>query len=400
VSAEQIPKKQRLITLVCSHYYPHLGGVERFVSLQAKECVRLGFAVRIITHDTEKLGFVEEQPGITIYRLPYWSPLPHSRFPLVAGVRELCRLFRTSFSHPGELTVVHTRYYPLSLVGCFLARLTGTRLVLIDHSSDYIRLGSRALNVLGHIYEHLLTFLILLFRPQVFGVAHRCVHWLRRFGIRRASVCYNGIDLTEQALETTPLSEIIGPIASRHVVLAVGRLVKEKGVIELVEGFCRFAEGREDYVLVIIGYGDLEPMLRTVAEADSKIIFLGRQPISIVMSCMRQSWVMVNPSNYPEGLPSILLEAGQCGLAVISTPNGGAGEIFEDGETAIMIQSGNPAEIEQALKRLDEAPKLRKTIARNFQTSVESRFIFSTIMERFLFEDVMLSRSEETTKPE
>ena len=34
--------------------------------------------------------------------------------------------------------------------------------------------------------------------------------------------------------------------------------------------------------------------------------------------------MLVNPSNYPEGLPTILLEAGAAALPVISTPRGGS----------------------------------------------------------------------------
>jgi glycosyltransferase involved in cell wall biosynthesis len=262
----------RSITIVSSHYHPHLGGVERYVGLQAKECVRLGFDVRIVTHDTERVGFLEEQPGLNIYRLRCWSPLAHHRLPFPVSLLELYRVAHALTSSPSDLTIVHTRYFLLSVFGCLLARCSGSPLVLVDHSSDYIRLGTRWLNGLCHVYEHFLTLVIMLFRPRVFGVARASVTWLRRFGIRRAGVCYNGVDLGQRLDSPVPLSEIIGSGATKKVILAVGRLVKEKGIMELVEGFERFAGKRDDYVLVIVGHGELEPRLRAVAQSNAKIL--------------------------------------------------------------------------------------------------------------------------------
>lgn len=382
----------RSITIVSSHYHPHLGGVERYVGLQTKECVRLGFAVRIVTHDTERVGFLEEQPGMNIYRLRCWSPLAHNRLPFPVSLRELYRLAHALTSSSSELTIVHTRYFLLSVLGCLLARCSGSHLVLIDHSSDYIRLGARWLNGLCHVYEHFLTMVIMLFQPRVFGVARASATWLRRFGMRRVGVCYNGVDLAQRLDSPVPLSEIIGPMASKKVVLAVGRLLKEKGFMELVEGFERFAEKRDDYVLVIVGHGELEPHLRAAAQRNAKILFLGPRPLSMIMSLMSQATVLVNPSNYPEGLPTILLEAGLCGLAVISTPSGGAAEIIADGETGILIERGEAARVDDALRMLDTTLGLRERIARNLRVRIEENFSFAVLIERFLFQDLGLPR--------
>jgi glycosyltransferase involved in cell wall biosynthesis len=218
------------------------------------------------------VGFLEEQPGLNIYRLRCWSPLAHHRLPFPVSLLELYRVAHALTSSPSDLTIVHTRYFLLSVFGCLLARCSGSPLVLVDHSSDYIRLGTRWLNGLCHVYEHFLTLVIMLFRPRVFGVARASVTWLRRFGIRRAGVCYNGVDLGQRLDSPVPLSEIIGSGATKKVILAVGRLVKEKGIMELVEGFERFAGKRDDYVLVIVGHGELEPRLRAVVQSNAKIL--------------------------------------------------------------------------------------------------------------------------------
>ncbi|MGO9244182.1 MAG: glycosyltransferase family 4 protein [Verrucomicrobiia bacterium] len=383
---------QRLITIVCSHYLPYPGGVERYVNLQARECVRLGFAVRIITHDSEQLGWSDVQPQITIYRLHCWSPLAHCRMPFPTNPGQLYHLTREFISRPGELTIVHTRYYLLSVLGCLWARCSGSKLALIDHSSDYIQLGNRWWNAACHVYEHLMTLAVLSFRPRVFGVAQACVKWLRRFGVRQAGVCYNGVDPDQRPTEVVPLRELIGSMADKKVVLAVGRLVKEKGVMELVAAFQSFARDREDYLLVVIGCGELESPLREAAKQDAKILFLGLQPLATVMSVMTQAFVLVNPSNYPEGLPTILLEAGLCGLAVISTPCGGAAEIVVDGETGLLIERGEPTRIDAALRRLDQAPGLRARVARNLQERIVRDFSCAALTERFLFRDMGLPR--------
>ena len=382
---------QRIITIVCAYYPPHPGGVERYVYLQARECARLGFAVRIVTHDTERLGWREELPGVTIYRLKCASPLSHDRMPFPTSLRQLYRLTRELFTRPSELTIVHTRYYPLSLLGCAWARCSGGKLVLIDHSSGYIQLGASWLNGVCHLYEHLVSLAVLAFCPRVFGVARASVTWLRRFGVRGAGVCRNGIDPHQRPLAPVPLREVVGSMADRRIILAVSRLVKAKGVMELVDGFRRFARSRDDYRLVVIGDGELEASLRALD--DAKILFLGRQPLPVVMSVMMQSFALVNPSNYPEGLPTILLEAGLCGLAVISTPAGGSAEIIVDGETGLVIERGEPVRIEEALRKLDETPGLRERIAHNLQQKIEREFSFAAITERFLFQDLAITRT-------
>lgn len=380
---------QKTINIVCSYFPPHRGGIERFADIQSREMSALGFKVNVITHNTERTVAYERRGSVDVYRVRCIGFLKDKRLPFPGSIADLYRVYRRCFTRDAVLTVVHARYYLLSLIGCLFARMSGTTLVLVDHSSDYISLKGNLLNATAHVYERLMTSLIRLSRPKVFGVAAACNHWLQTLGIRPSGICYNGIDLSsKEAL--LPDIRAMHKLAGRRVILYVGRLIEEKGVSELVEGFRKFAQGRTDYALIVIGYGELEPALEKAAAESDSIIFLGKQPPEIVLGYMKQADILVNPSNYPEGLPTILLEAGRYGLVIISTGNGGASEVVVDDETGIVLERGEAQMIVRALSRVDADYETARDLGLRLQETVCARFSFREITRKFLLEDLAL----------
>jgi len=380
---------QKTINIVCSHFPPHWGGIERYAEIQSRELAAIGFKVNVITHDTEDVGRFQQRGDVDVYRVRCVGFLKDNRLPLPTSIKDLCRVYQRCFRKDAVLTVIHARYYPLSVLGCLFARISGTKLVLIDHSSNYITFGNSLLSALACVYEHLVTFLILLFRPKVFGVAAACNRWLKRFGIRASGICYNGLDLDFQEAD---LSDIRGlhNIDGRRVILSVGRLVKEKGGLELVKGFQAFVQGRRDYALIVIGYGELEEEIRRAAEGSDAIVFLGKQPPEVVMGYMKQADIFVNPSNYPEGMPTIVLEAGRYGLLVLSTGNGGASEVIVEGVTGILFERGEARLIEQTLTRVDTDYQTVRKLGQKLQETVCTRFSFRELTRQFVLVDLGL----------
>ena len=382
------------INIVCSHYPPHLGGVERFAYLQALEFVKRGFNVNVITDDTEKIGFQTQEQGVTVYRLPCFSPLKNNRLPIPSSLFKLWSLFRSCFWGKRHVTLVHTRYFATSLIGVLFSRFTFRQPVLIDHSSAFIDFGPGSWRPVCRCYEWLMTFLVRQSRPRVYGVAQDCNNWLKQLGFKPAGVYYNGID--PQRFQPTPedVRSRFG-LDSQKIVLAVGRLIREKGVMELLAGFARFQENFSNWRLVVIGRGELESELREAAKKYSWLSFIGPQGPEVVAAFMQQSSILVNPSNYPEGLPTVLLEAGLSGLAVIATPQGGSKEVILHGDTGLLIQRGESALIAEALARLAADPDLCKTLGHKLQQHVAARFTVAAITNKFIKECVEREGYEE-----
>lgn len=102
----------------------------------------------------------------------------------------------------------------------------------------------------------------------------------------------------------------------------IGRLVKEKGVQTAIEAVGLLRGQGEDVDLVIAGNGPLADGIASLAEAH--IHFVGALTPADVCSLMSNVDIFCYPSTYPEGLPSVLLEAAAHKLAIISSNCAGA----------------------------------------------------------------------------
>ena len=54
--------------------------------------------------------------------------------------------------------------------------------------------------------------------------------------------------------------------------------------------------------------------------------------------------------SYREGLPTVLLEAGACGCALVTTDVPGCREVVRDGETGLVVPSRDPMALAQAFR--------------------------------------------------
>jgi glycosyltransferase involved in cell wall biosynthesis len=83
-----------------------------------------------------------------------------------------------------------------------------------------------------------------------------------------------------------------------------------------------------------------------------KVSFVGSIPYFELLDRYRAADVFVFPSvwNEPFGLP--VAEAMACGVPVVATRSGGIVEIVEDGETGLLVERGNAAELAGAIGSL------------------------------------------------
>lgn len=145
------------------------------------------------------------------------------------------------------------------------------------------------------------------------------------------------------------------------VVLAVGRLVPEKGFDTLLEAISML-RNRRQLRLIVLGEGPLYEKLRMRAEAlqiDDCVEFAGHQPNP--WSYMRRANLFVLSST-SEGLPSVLVEAIAIGTRVISTdcPTGPREILGEKSPLLVPVGDATTlaSSIEAALDDESFAPRL------------------------------------------
>lgn len=165
----------------------------------------------------------------------------------------------------------------------------------------------------------------------------------------------------------------IGP--DDMVFVFIGRLVRDKGVGELVRAFESLHRRHAHVRLLLVG--DPEPELdalppEAVQAIETHPAILRTGFVHDVRPYVAASDVFVLPS-YREGLPNSLLEAGAMGRPVIASDINGCNEVVHDGENGLLVPAKQVEALERAMERLLE-PSLRSRLASRARPSVVERF--------------------------
>jgi glycosyltransferase involved in cell wall biosynthesis len=150
----------------------------------------------------------------------------------------------------------------------------------------------------------------------------------------------------------------------RPRVLFVGRLTKEKGVFDLVEAIPHVL-ARADCDLVVVGDGGQERKLRDQIRRlglEDRVTMTGYLAGSDLSGEYARATILVLPS-WSEGFPTVLAEAMDAGLAIVTTRIRGAVDHLADGENALFVEPRDVNGLASALVALLQDRDLRTKMA-------------------------------------
>lgn len=156
----------------------------------------------------------------------------------------------------------------------------------------------------------------------------------------------------------------------------VGRIVRDKGINELVAAFKRLQTKVPKTRLILVGEyeDDLDPITSEVRkEIDDNICILAVGKQKDVRPWLAASDALVFPS-YREGFPNVVIEAGAMGLPSIVTDINGSREIIQDGVNGLIVPSKNEDALLKEMERLVEDTALASYLASNARRLVASRY--------------------------
>jgi len=203
----------------------------------------------------------------------------------------------------------------------------------------------------------------------------------------------NTLDFKPEGNNGSSLKKDLGLSEDAKIVLTAGRIItgsknmlREKGMINLIEAFSRLSPRYPKWRLVIgvarasknlkMEFESVYEMLHGYIKINNiekktivKMFELDQMP-----EVYRGSDVLVLPAEKNETLGQIFLEAMACGLPVIGAKTGGIPEIISDGYSGYLVQPNDPIILAQRIEKVLTDKKLRDEFILHGHETVEEKF--------------------------
>lgn len=140
------------------------------------------------------------------------------------------------------------------------------------------------------------------------------------------------------------------------IILTASRLTKEKNTSLILKVMKEVIKKHKNIGLVIAGGGYLKEKLEKEAEnlnIRENIVFEGNVEFETVISYYKTADIFALASNY-EGYSMTAIEVAVCGLPIVMTDVGVAGEVLKNKENVLVVPVGNAEFFENAVTSLIE----------------------------------------------
>jgi len=134
--------------------------------------------------------------------------------------------------------------------------------------------------------------------------------------------------------------------------LYVGRLVRQKGILTLLEAVCKAGPGVR---LVVVGRGEAQADVEQFIAAhhlEERVSLLGPKWGKEVEELIRRSKAVMIPSEWYDNLPLIFCQANACGKPVIASRINGIPEYITEGENGFSFEPGDADELARVVLKV------------------------------------------------
>lgn len=199
----------------------------------------------------------------------------------------------------------------------------------------------------------------------------------------------NGVDVEYFKLTEEIKKKAKDYISNCYTYIFVGRVVRDKGINELVRAFCKLRTENEHVRLLILGVFEehIDPVsedVKLMIQNNSNIKYCGYQ--QDIRPFLAASNVLVLPS-YREGFPNVVLQAGAMSLPCIVTDINGSNEIIIHKKNGIIVPSHDESALCSAMKYAVEHQLEMKAMGENARPLIVGRYeqhmVWDALLEEY-----------------
>lgn len=336
------------------------GAVEHLVNYLLEENERNKFAnlslispynkdaeIKSKTYRNTDFYFIKNLNGVKSYIYKEIDLFSRKFFKISTGllyIHKICKIIKNNHY---DLIVIENR----PSFGMHIREIYEGKMYLHLHN-DYINRNTQQLNEIVETYD------------KIIAISSYIKNKVLETGYKNVEVVYNGIDLEHYSIDNK-----YNP--NKKTILYVGRIVKEKGLIELLKAFSLIKNNSLE--LVIIGDYDQNAYknknflqnYKKLIKKDNRIKTIGYIDNDNLVNYYSKAYIGIIPTIIEEALSLSAIEMIASGLPVIATNSGGLVEVIDE-TVGIVIDKNNLIEnIKNSLEQIVSNPHKRNQLSSN-----------------------------------
>jgi glycosyltransferase involved in cell wall biosynthesis len=378
-----------LKVLLVTSSYPRRKGdfAGHFLQQYAEALKTRGNEIEMIVPGDPGVPKEEVQRGITIHRFTYAYPSHLQKLAYGRGIPTnlknswiarmellpfLFAFFLKILRHSRKFDILHAHWIPMGFPTLLAARATQKPFILTVHGSDLYPGG-----FLKPFYRY-----ILLKANRVVCVSRALKEKVVEMvgDSRRILDVPNGVKFQNfESLRYEEEDELKEPI-----LLWVGRMIEEKGLIILLKGMKNIVREFPKASLTLVGDGDLRNLLEEKTRSMglmNHVHFAGEQPHHEIPRYLKASTLFILPS-LKEGFGVVLLEAMSAEVAVVASRVGGISDIVLHERTGLLVPPEDSDALADAVILLLKNGIERKKMGREGRKRVLEHYTWEKVVQR------------------
>lgn len=353
------------------------GGGEIYQLKLAKKLSEAGFSPIIVSNSKELIRRAKKEGYLTLVP-PYsknqnWSGYRNVFLPAYQIFQIRLKRWYEEVLKYYKPVIVNIQTRDDMIAGTLAAKKYGVKVLWTDHADfkNWVlwNVNSRFKNVIGKRIIRLSKEV-----EKVIYISEKIEEETRRLIAPR--ILHNTIVINNGVEDELKKYQKVEPKEMSFVY--VGRVVKDKGIEELIRAFQKVGEKYPRARLNIFGEGDIT-YYKKISLGCEGITFHGMtlDPLK----ALAENQVFVLPS-YMEGLSLALIEAAMMGKVIIATDVGGNNEVVSNNETGLLVSPGSVEDLIEKMCYVLDHKKDVDRMSKNVRKRFEEKFDFDKIFAK------------------